>query len=143
MNKALPYILLAVMIIAALAIKRCNNKHTSGKGKLADGIDRNYALHRRSSFIEYTDQARCRMQCEKITEHIVENSLLNWTIDTAASEFSAHPCPIYTLEGYTSDSQHLRIVFAQCDFKTKVITGIHIDSVYACGCAGVGQKYER
>jgi hypothetical protein len=33
-----------------------------------------------------------------------------------------NPCPTYALQGYTNDGQHLRVIFAQCATKTKVVT---------------------
>ncbi|MEP6748669.1 MAG: DUF4258 domain-containing protein [Bacteroidota bacterium] len=143
MKKAFPYILLAVLAIGAIFIKRCRNESGGNKKATTDNIDRNNGLDRRLSFLEYTDHAKCRMQCEHISTQTIETGLQNWQIDTAASEFTARPCPIYALQGYSVEKQHLRIIFGQCDFKTKVITCINIDSVFDCHCPGVGIKYER
>ena len=142
MKKAFPYILLALLAIAALFIKRCRNGSHIKKAA-TDNIDRNNGLDRRLSFIEYTDHAKCRMECGHISTSAIENGLQNWPIDTSASEFNAHPCPIFALEGYTANKQHLRIIFGQCDFKTKLVTCMNIDSVYDCRCPGVGAKYEH
>jgi hypothetical protein len=142
MKKAFPYILLAVLAVAALLIKRCRN--ASGSKKTAtDNIDRNTSFDRRLSFLEYTEHATCRMECGHTSKQIIENGFQHWEIDTAASEFNVHPCPIYALTGYTADSLHLRIIFAQCDFKTKVITCMNIDAAFDCHCPGVGIKYEH
>jgi hypothetical protein len=142
MKKAFPYILLALLAIAALLIKRCRNASHSKK-TATDNVDRNNGLDRRLSFLEYTDHAKCRMDCEHISTQTIENSLQTWHVDTAASEFNAGPCPIFALQGYTENKQHLRIIFAQCDFKTKLITCFNVDSVFDCHCPGVGIKYEH
>ena len=62
---------------------------------------------------------------------------------TLKTETAAKPCPIYVLDGYTADSTHLRVVFAQCDYKTKVMSCSNIDSAYDCHCTGVGSKYDH
>lgn len=142
MKKAFPYILLAVLAVAALLIKRCRNAPNSKK-TVTGNIDRNNGLDRRLSFLEYTEHAVCRMTCGHISKQTIESGFQHWQIDSAASEFNARPCPIYALTGYTEDSLHLRIVFGQCDFKTKVITCMNIDAAFDCHCPGVGIKYEH
>ena len=42
--------------------------------------------------------------------------------------------PEYALEGTTSDNQRVRIVFAQCDTKSKVVTVIDLNKEWACDC---------
>ena len=138
MKKAFPYLLLAALAVAALLIKRCR------AGKAAtETVDRNKGLDRRTDMLEYTAHATCKMNCVHITQLQVEQVLKNGQINAGKSETAAKPCPIYTLDGYTSDSLHLRVVFAQCDYKTKVMSCSNIDSAYDCHCTGVGSKYDH
>jgi hypothetical protein len=142
MKKAFPYILLLVLAIAVLFIKRCRAVPETKK-TVTDTVDRNSTLDRRTGFLEYTEHATCRMDCGHITRQAVEYILQNGQVNIAKSETHAHPCPIYALEGYSPEKQHLRIIFAQCDYKTKVITCTGIDSGFDCHCPGVGTKYEH
>ena len=57
-------------------------------------------------------------------------------INYAKSNVNDTPCPTYALEGITHDNQRVRIVFAQCDFKTKVITSIDLNTEWECHCPG-------
>ena len=51
MKKALPYIFLALLVIVALAVKRCNYGVGSWEpGKPADNVNRNRGLDRRVAF---------------------------------------------------------------------------------------------
>ncbi len=84
-------------------------------------VNRNRGFDRRVSYIEYTEHAKCRMQCRKITQTEVEEIMKEGKINYAKSDVNDRPCPTYALEGVTGDNQRVRIVFAQCDFKTKVI----------------------
>ena len=142
MKKAFPYILLALLAITALFIKRCRTS-SGNKKKLTVTIDRNTALDRRTDFLEYTDHAKCRMDCGHITPQTIAYILENGQLNSAKTETSAHPCPVYALEGHSPGQQHLLVIFAQCDYKTKVITCINIDSAFDCHCPGVGTKYEH
>ena len=141
MKKALPYIFLGLVVIAALAIKRCNN--TGSGPSTTDNINRNNGLDRRVGFLEYTQHAKCRMGCRHITQEEVKFILQNGTINYRKSEAQGHPCPTYALEGYSPEKQHLRIVFAQCDYKTKVVTCIDLDTEFECHCPGDDNKHER
>ncbi|MBC7902866.1 MAG: DUF4258 domain-containing protein [Gemmatimonadaceae bacterium] len=137
MKKALPYILLIVLVVAALAIKRCTGESgaaTEKKTKTAK-VNRNRGFDRRVSYIEYTTHAKCRMECREITQAEVEEIMKEGKINYKKSDVNDAPCPSYALEGYTSgDNQHVRIVFGQCDLKTKVITCIDLDKEFECDC---------
>ena len=141
MKKAFPYLLLAVLAIAALFIKRCRSNHA--KKTSTETVDRNNGLDRRTDLLEYTEHAQCRMNCIHITQQQVAHILQTGQVNTGKTETAAKPCPVYVLEGYTSDSMHLRIAFAQCDFKTKVMSCSNIDSAYDCHCPGLGSKYDH
>ncbi len=148
-KKALPYIFLAVLIVAALLIKRCNNNSSTTKRTDTDGpantdnINRNRGLDRRVAFLDYTQHAKCRMECRHVTQEEVKYILQNGQINYKKSEASGRPCPTYALEGYSPEKQHLRVVFAQCDTKTKVVTCIDLDQDFECHCPGDENKHER
>src|SRR5687768_4255978 len=83
-------------------------------------VNRNRGFHRNTDYLEYTKHARCRMECRKITEAEVKEIMLEGNINYRKSNVKAMPCPVYALEGITAaDDQRVRIVFAQCDKKTK------------------------
>lgn len=143
MKKSLPYILLFIMIVLALMVKRCKRGAVNGPSVTTDNVDRNNGLDRRLGFIEYTQHAKCRMDCRHITPEEVQYILQNGQINYRKSEASGHPCPTYALEGYSPEKQHLRIVFAQCDTKTKVVTCIDLDHDFECHCPGDNNKHEQ
>ncbi len=87
------------------------------------------------SRLEYSVHARCRMKCRKITQDEVKDIMRNGTINYSKSDLNDAPCPSYALEGVTqADRQHVRIVFAQCAQKTKVVTCIDLERDYDCVC---------
>ncbi len=146
-SKAAPYILLAVLLVAALLIVKlrqggANADNRPGKTGSAS-VDRNRGFDRRVSFLEYTKHARCRMGCRAITEAEVQDIMKNGNINYRKSNVSGHPCPTYAVEGYTNDDQHVRIVFAQCDQSTKVVTCIDLGREWQCDCPGDDNKYKN
>lgn len=147
LKKALPYIFLAILVVLALMLKRCNRGGTVTDNNTTrtntDNVNRNHGLDRRVSFLEYTQHAKCRMECRHITQEEVKDILQNGQINYRKSEAQGRPCPTYALEGYSADKQHLRIVFAQCDTKTKVVTCIDLDTEFECHCPGDENKHER
>jgi len=140
-KKWIPYLLIIVLAIVLFFIRK--NKQddptkpetTTGK-KDASTINRNRGFDRRVSYIEYTEHAKCRMQCRKISQAEVEEIMKEGKINYAKSDVNDLPCPTYALEGITKDNQRVRIVFAQCDYKTKVITSIDLDTDWECHCPG-------
>lgn len=108
--------------------------------KSADPVNRNRGFDRRTSFLEYTRHANCRMECRKISKAEVAEIMEQGSINYSKSDVNAKPCPEYAIEGKTSDGQKVRIVFAQCDFKTKVVTVIDLGKDWSCDCPGDGKK---
>jgi hypothetical protein len=43
----------------------------------------------------------------------------------------------------TTDDQKIRIVFAQCNDKTTVVTVIDLDKKWTCDCPGDDKKYDN
>ncbi len=145
MKKALPYIFLAVLVVIALLVKRCNQggPTTENPSRETVTVNRNRGLDRRVAYLEYTQHAKCRMECRHITQEEVKDILQTGQINYRKSEAQGRPCPTYALEGYSTGQQHLRIVFAQCDTKTKVVTCIDLDTEFECHCPGDDNKHER
>jgi hypothetical protein len=147
LKKAMPYLFLAVLLVATITIRRCK-----GMAPLTDDTNkprrqqttttnRDRGFDRRVSYIDYSAHAKCRMKCRKITQEEVKDIMQNGNINYNKSDVNDRPCPTYALEGYTQkDNQHVRIVFAQCDNNTKVVTCIDLDQDFECHCPGDDKK---
>lgn len=152
MNKKwYPYLLIALLGGAFLLVKQC--RHTSTKKTdvthnnrpkdPSSDVNRDRGFDRRISYIEYTEHAKCRMQCRHISQDEVQEIMQDGHINYRKSDVNARPCPAYALEGTTKDNQHVRIVFGQCDLITKVITVIDLDTEWSCDCPGDDDKYKN
>ena len=82
----------------------------------------------------YTRHAECRMDCRYISESEIKDILKRGKINHRKSKPYDAPCPSYAVEGVTKDNQEVRIVFAKCDYATKVITAIDLGRKYSCHC---------
>jgi hypothetical protein len=150
-KKWAPYILILVLGAALLIIKTCkNNNQTQPKPKVTNNnndpstnVDRDHGFDRRSSYLEYSNHAKCRMQCRHISQAEVEDIMRNGKINYNKSDLQNARCPRYALEGVTGDNQDVRIVFAQCNEKTEVVTVIDLDTEWQCSCPGDDDKYKN
>ena len=115
-------------------------KTTTDKRDPSSEVNRNRGFDRRVSYIEYTQHAKCRMECRHITQAEVEEIMKDGSINYKKSDVNDRPCPTYALEGKTDDNQRVRIVFAQCDLKTKVVTCIDLNTDWECHCPGDEDK---
>lgn len=104
---------------------------------------RSRGFDRRISTIEYTRHARCRMQCRHITESDVEEIMVSGEINYAKSDPADTPCPTFAVQGHSSDGQYLRVIFAQCATKTKVVTCYDLEKDFECSCPGDEKKNKR
>jgi len=82
----------------------------------------------------YTKHAECRMDCRYISEQEVNFIRKEGNINYRKSDMEDKPCPTIAKEGRTKDGQMVRIVFAECDNSTKVVTAIDLENEYKCNC---------
>lgn len=146
MNKKwIPYLLMALMLIAIVVIKKrrsseelAPNPKVTNKNKPKDPAsnptDRDRGFDRRSSYLEYSNHATCRMQCRKISKAEVEEIMREGKINYNKSDLQNARCPRYAVEGITKDDQKVRIVFAQCNNYTVVVTVIDLETDFKCSC---------
>lgn len=83
------------------------------------------------------------MSCRHITQEEVEAVMTGGVLNYSKSDVKARPCPEYAVEGNTADGQRVRIVFAQCDQKTKVVTTIDLGNEWSCNCPGDEKKVKN
>lgn len=144
-KKLLVYLLIFSLGLTLFFVKRCQD--TNSDKPVIDNrkttVNRNRGFDRRKSYLEYTQHANCRMKCRKISKSEVEEIMESGKINYAKSNVRANPCPSYALEGVTSDNQKVRIVFGQCDTKTKVITVIDLQTDWTCDCPGDDEKFKN
>jgi len=138
-KKWIPYLLILALAIAIFVIKKWKQEDLTTGSKRKDTVtevNRNRGFDRRVSYIEYTQHAKCRMECRHISQAEVEEIMQDGKINYNKSNVKARPCPTYALEGITKDEQRVRIVFAQCDLKSKVVTCIDLGTEWQCDCSG-------
>ena len=84
---------------------------------------------------EYTQHALCRMNCRNINETEVVQVLKTGAINYSKSNAQDKPYPTYAIEGYSNDGQNIRIVVADCDTISKIVTAIDLDlKKETCDC---------
>ena len=151
LRKALPYIFLLLLAIVIFVVKKCSNsqpskpdpKTNTDKRDPSAEVNRDHGFDRRVSYLQYSNHAKCRMECRHITQAEVEEIMKDGTINYKKSDISNARCPRYAVEGVTSDKQDVRIVFAQCNESTTVVTVIDLDTEWTCHCPGDDNKYEN
>jgi hypothetical protein len=151
-KKWLPYVVILALGLLLFFVRRANSPRKTESGHSAEQkrdqdpsakVNRNHGFDRRVSYLEYTRHAKCRMQCRRISQEEVEQIMREGTINYRKTDVNARPCPSYALEGITKDEQRVRIVFGQCDLKTKVITCIDLETDWTCECPGDDEKYKN
>ncbi|MGN6163550.1 MAG: DUF4258 domain-containing protein [Flavisolibacter sp.] len=144
MKKLAPFLILVLLALLVIVIKKCKGedivapkKSTASAKKVSK---RNHGFDRTLSYIEYTAHAKCRMQCRHISQQDIEDIMRSGDINYSKSDVNEAPCPVYAVQGYTRTNEHLRVIFGQCDYKTKVITCYNLDEDFECHCPGDEKK---
>jgi hypothetical protein len=97
---------------------------------------RREAFDRTPSHLYYTKHALCRMDCRQISEEDIKEIMKKGIINFNRSDRRDRPCPTFALQGETSDGEKLRVIFAQCDNETKVVTCYNLEEDFECHCPG-------
>lgn len=150
----MPIVLILLMAVAVIVIKQCKNstsrtanpKTTTSENRkdpASNKTDRDKGFDRRTSYLEYSNHAKCRMQCRKISQAEVEEIMKDGKINYSKSDLQNARCPRYAVEGETGDNQRVRIVYAQCNESTTVVTVIDLDTEFECHCPGDDDKYKN
>ncbi len=130
-KKTLAAILIAIAMIA-LTLKQCNQTSNFRNSSATNSTDE---LNRNPSHINYSNHARCRMGCRHVDETEVTELLHEGKINYLKSELKTDNChKKYAVEGYSHDSQHLRIIFALCNSEVTVVTVIDLNREWPCDC---------
>jgi hypothetical protein len=98
------------------------------------------AFDRHPAHIYYTKHALCRMNCRHISRKDINEIMQKGIINFNKSRMRDQPCPSFALQGTTSDGERLRVVFAQCDNETRVVTCYNLDEDFECHCPGDENK---
>lgn len=153
-KKWAPYILMLLMLIAIVVIRQCKSSNKplpkptvtnndKPKDPASNPTSRDKGFDRRTSYLEYSNHAKCRMQCRKISQAEVEEIMRDGKINYTKSDLQNARCPRYAVEGVTSDNQRVRIVYAQCNESTTVVTVIDLETDFECHCPGDDDKYKN
>ncbi len=153
-RKWAPYILIALLLIAVIVIRQFKNSNEPApkpkvtntdkpKDPASNPTDRDKGFDRRTALLEYSNHAKCRMKCRKISQAEVEEIMRNGNINYNKSDLQNARCPRYAVEGETSDDQRVRIVYAQCNESTTVVTVIDLETDFKCSCPGDDDKYKN
>ncbi|MFL5808051.1 MAG: DUF4258 domain-containing protein, partial [Flavisolibacter sp.] len=94
------------------------------------------AFDRHPTHILYTHHAMCRMDCRHISKEDIDEIMQRGIINFNKSNRFDRPCPTFALQGETSDGEKLRVIFAQCNAETKVITCYNLNEDPECHCPG-------
>jgi len=143
-KKAAPVILIFALAALVFIIRQCKDERgTNDNTQRKSTSNRDKGFDRRISYIEYSNHAKCRMQCRRISQVEVEEIMQDGKINYNKSDLQNARCPRYAIEGITRDNQKTRIVFAQCNDKTTVVTVIDLDTEWSCNCPGDDKKYDN
>ena len=72
------------------------------------------------------------MECRRISQSEVEEILKKGNINYKKSDLRDARGPEYAVEGFTSDRQKVRIVFAPKKTQTTVVTVIDLENEWSC-----------
>lgn len=87
--------------------------------------------------LELTKHGECRMACRGISLDEIKALLKSGKINYDKSNVHDKPFGTYAVEGTTADNQHVRVVIADCDSISRVVTAIDLDlGKDTCSCPG-------
>ena len=87
-----------------------------------------------SKRIIFTKHALCRMECRYIDEMEIKFALKEGRINEKKSQRNDKPCPTFAIETRSQDGQLVRVVCADCQEYTKIITVIDLENKFKCNC---------
>lgn len=151
-RKWLPFLLILLVALAVIITKRWQAEKipkprpTRTQTEIRSGeepVNRDRGFDRRIAYLKYSSHAKCRMDCRRISQAEVEEIMQDGKINYRKSDLDNSRCPRYALEGRTSDEQRVRIVYAQCNESTTVVTVIDLEKEWSCDCPGDDRNFNN
>ncbi|MBX2846125.1 MAG: DUF4258 domain-containing protein [Saprospiraceae bacterium] len=133
-NKELRYLIYAVVLGGVYFFWKGGNEGSVASDQVTGSTNAEVHALLQDEQLVYTKHAKCRMDCRYIDKQEVEDILRNGKVNWQKTRKNDQPCPSYALEGKTKDGQQVRIVFADCNNATKVVTAIDLGNNYNCVC---------
>lgn len=130
----------AIVIIRSRNDKAVKNVPRKEKSTDPASVNRERGFDRRANLVRYSKHAICRMACRQISKVEIDDLMNDGKINYKKSDLKNERCPRYAIEGRTSDDQRVRIIFAQCNDSTTVVTVIDLDTEFSCNCPGDNKK---
>lgn len=93
--------------------------------------------------LTFTKHARCRMQCRYIDANEVKEIIEKGIINLNKSDLKDKPCPTFALQGRTESGESIRVILAQCDEETRVVTCYNLEQDFECHCPGDDKKHNN
>jgi hypothetical protein len=123
-----------ILILLFLVIAIVKRWQEPVKGELFD---------RTPEQLHFTKHSLCRMDCRQISKEDIEEVMEKGVINLNKSDKNDRPCPVFALQGRTSDKQYIRVIFAQCRDETKVVTCYDLEKDFTCHCPGVEKREKQ
>ena len=118
-------ILFLIIIILGFLVWRRNT---------ASQVSTTTAPFRDTSHLIFTKHARCRMDCRHINKKEISEIILTGNVNYSKSGPGTKGDETYSLEGYSYEHQHLRVVVAPESDGLVIITCIDLDKEWPCNC---------
>jgi hypothetical protein len=94
---------------------------------------RREVFNRTPAHLRFYAFARCRMQCQTITDADITTLMQNGVINLNKSNRTARPCPLVAVQGRVR-GRYLRVLFEQCRNGTFVVNCYNLDQDATCDC---------
>ena len=89
---------------------------------------------RNTSHLIFTRHVKCRMGCRHITEEEIKEILKNGRLNKVKSGIGSKGDSTFSLEGYSHENQHIRVVVAPDNDGLVIITCIDLEHEWPCDC---------
>lgn len=97
-------------------------------------------FNRHPAHLIYTRHAQCRMQCRHIDSVEINEIIEKGVINLNKSNKYDRPCPTFALQGFTHNGEDIRVIVAQCNTETRIITCYNLKQDFECHCPGDENK---
>lgn len=143
MKKGLPYILLVVLVVAALLLRRFTTYSTNSNPKSAANYTNSISKEAEAALVSlfrnpetklyFSRHARCRMACRHVSQSEVREIIQKAALNKRKSNPAAAGGARYALEGVTAaDRQFIRVIVAPKQRHLTIVTVIDLDYDWEC-----------
>jgi hypothetical protein len=119
-----------VVIISYKIIRQFSESYPDSE----DALNNWYTVTEKADWANFNELREMFGSADYVSNGLYVFNMKEGVINLSKSDKKDRPCPTFALQDRTDDGQYIRVIFAECNGITKVVTCYNLEKDFVCNC---------